>query len=231
MQSSNTSKHTRRIALAVIVGLTLVLGSAVIFTLRQAAYAPGSEQAGVPDSADADAGESWRSSSSDSAGDRYELGNLDERDRLPEEQDDRIFQEAPSSEVDLVALRREMPDNLYWQRAVPTEDPEELHARAKAAAERNELFGKVLSNTASVAEIQSFYADKLRQSNDYAAFVKRLLEKHKDQLSERDLGLFGLALELHTARAVEIPREEADALARRAKYQEKRAAWLTQSNR
>ncbi len=227
MQSSNTSTNARRIGLAVIVGLTLVLGSAVVFTLRQAAYAPGPEQAGAPDAAQS----SSSSSNSSSAGDLSELGELDERDRLPEEQDDRVFQEAPSSEVDLVALRREMPDNLYWQRAVPTEDPKELAARAKAAAERNALFGKVLSNTASVAEIHSFYADKLRQSRDYAAFVKRVLEKHKDQLSERDVGLFGLALELHTARAAEIPREEADALARRAEYQEKRAAWLTQQNR
>lgn len=213
----------------------MVLGSALIFTLRQAASAPDSGP-GTAHSRDAgnasnNSSNSWWGFATDDADDLAAPENLDERDRLPGDQDDRVFQEAPSSPVDLVDLRREMPDNLYWSRAVPTEEPKELKARAKAAAERNALYGKVLSNTASESEIRAFYADKLQQSKDYAAFVQRLLEKHRDELSERDLGLFGLALELHTARAAEIPREEADALARRAEHVKERSAWLAQQGR
>lgn len=145
-----------------------------------------------------------------------------------ENSSDPLSQETLSAEIDLVAVRKALPDNLYWKTAAPIADPVEIEARVAAKKARNDLYGKVLSNTASVDEIHAYYANKKRQSEDYVKFLKYVLAKHKDEFSERDLGLFGLGIELHTARAAEVPRELADALQRKAQYDQKKQAWLAQ---
>ena len=136
------------------------------------------------------------------------------------------FNEAPSANVDLVAARKAMPDNLYWKHAAPTKDEKELAERVKLKRERNAQYGKVLSNTATVDEIHAYYAYKKRQSEDYVKFLQYLLQKHGDELSERDVGLYELGIELHTVRASEVPRQLNDALRRRAEYVKKKEAWL-----
>ncbi len=117
--------------------------------------------------------------------------------------------------VDLDALRARLPDNLYWTLGAPTEDENALRARSDRARQINELFGKVQSTTASEEEIQQYYAERRRVSDDYIQFAELVLAEYRDQLPEDQIGLYELSVQLHRARLEEIPRDLADALARR----------------
>ncbi|HWM84185.1 MAG TPA: hypothetical protein VNO33_00080 [Kofleriaceae bacterium] len=116
--------------------------------------------------------------------------------------------------VDLDQLRARLPDNLYWTLGAPTDDAEILRARAERARQSNELYGKVLSTTASEAEVRSYYADKRRVSEDYIQFAELVLAEHREQLPDEHIGLYELSIRLHRARLVEIPRDMDEALAR-----------------
>ncbi|MCC6556575.1 MAG: hypothetical protein IT372_26750 [Polyangiaceae bacterium] len=127
--------------------------------------------------------------------------------------------------VDLEALRARMPDNLYWLLGAPTDDPMVLQQRAEEEVRWNELFGKVQSGTASEEEIADYYDHRQRLSEDYLAFATAVLEEHRDDLPERDVGLYELSRDLHRKRLAEIPRQLEAALARKKEQDERRAAW------
>ena len=57
--------------------------------------------------------------------------------------------------VDLEELRRRIPDNLYWTLSAPTDDARVLEQRRERARQTNELYGKVLSSTATAAEVDA----------------------------------------------------------------------------
>ena len=57
--------------------------------------------------------------------------------------------------VNLERLRAEIPGNRYWVDSAPTEDPEVLKRREAEAVGWNQLHGKVVSGTATDAEIGS----------------------------------------------------------------------------
>lgn len=117
--------------------------------------------------------------------------------------------------VDLEQLRRRLPDNLYWTLGAPTEDRETLRERDERARRSNELYGKVLSSTASDEEIAAYYAERRRVSEDYIEFSALVLAEYRDQLPEEQVGLYELSINLHRARLVEIERDKGEALARR----------------
>jgi hypothetical protein len=128
--------------------------------------------------------------------------------------------------VDLEAVRRAMPDNVYWRMSAPTRDPEVLREREEERARWNEAWGKVLSNTASEQEIVDYYAHRDRLASDYVQFATYVLENYGEQLTIRDLGLLKVAVELNLARLEEIPRQIAEAQERRRAHEKAREEWL-----
>lgn len=119
--------------------------------------------------------------------------------------------------VDLDDLRARIPNNLYWQLGVPTDDPEVAKMRAARAERNNTIFGRTQSGEASEAEIRAYYAEQRRMSEDYLELSLLVLSEKRDQLPERDRGMFELSVQLHRARIAQSERDLADALARRRK--------------
>lgn len=119
-----------------------------------------------------------------------------------------------ASPVDLDELRRRLPDNLYWALGAPTDDEAVLGKRREHDRESNELYGKVLSTTATEEEIRRYYEDRRRVSEDYMQFAARVLADYGSQLPEEQRGMYELSIELHRARLAQIPRDRDDALAR-----------------
>ena len=128
--------------------------------------------------------------------------------------------------VDLAAVRKAMPDNIYWTMSAPTTDPEVLRAREEERARWNVEYGKILSNTATPEEIDAYYAQRQRLSHDYIEFATHLMVNYGKQLPRQDMGLLKLAIEMHMARLEEIPRQIAEAHARCAAHDAARRAWL-----
>ena len=128
--------------------------------------------------------------------------------------------------VDLDAVRRALPDNIYWTMSAPTKDEDVLRERAEERARWNAAYGKVLSNTATEQEIDDYYAHRDRLASDYIQFATYILENYGTQLTIRDLGLLKVAVELNLAALEQIPREIEEAQRRRIAHQRAREAWL-----
>lgn len=128
--------------------------------------------------------------------------------------------------VDLAAVRRALPDNLYWQMGAPTTDEQEIERRARERDRWNVEYGKVLSGTGSDEEIRAYFDHRARLSGDYVEFTTYLLDHYGDDLTERDVSLLTLARRLHLARLEEVPRHMEEALVRKGEQDEARARWL-----
>ncbi|WP_437755432.1 hypothetical protein [Sorangium sp. So ce1389] len=133
--------------------------------------------------------------------------------------------------VDLERLRAQLPDNLYWQLGAPTDDPRELEARAGEQKRWEDLFGKVQSNTASEEEVRRYYEHSRRVSEDYIQFASLVLAQHRDELPERDQGLYELSIQMHRSRLAEIPRQIEGALARTQAQDRARDEWHRSAGR
>lgn len=127
--------------------------------------------------------------------------------------------------VDLTALRKALPDNLYWELGAPTDDPAILSRRREEEERMSALFGKVQSSTATEEEIRGYYDRRRRISEDYIAFASRVLEDHGNDLTEQDAGLYALSVRMHLAQLEEIPRKTAEALARSQAHAAQREEW------
>jgi hypothetical protein len=121
---------------------------------------------------------------------------------------------APDDPVDLNRLRARLPDNLYWTLGAPTDDPAVLAARRERERRTNELYGKVQSTTATEEEIERYYAERRRVSEDYIRFAELVLAEYRDQLPEEHIGLYELSIRMHRARLDDNPRERQEALDR-----------------
>jgi hypothetical protein len=128
--------------------------------------------------------------------------------------------------VDLDEVRAALPDNVYWESALPTDDPRILEARAAESARWNDEFGKVQSGTATEAEIEAYFDHRHRYSSDYVEFTKYLLRHYGSELPPQDVALLELAQRMHLARLVEMPRKLEEAYARKRQQDEARQAWL-----
>lgn len=127
--------------------------------------------------------------------------------------------------VNLERLRAEIPGNRYWVDSAPTEDPEVLKRREAEAVGWNQLHGKVVSGTATDAEIRTWVDHRRQVSVDAIEFAERVLAEHGSELPERDRGLLELAISMHRTRLAELPRRESEARARKAEQERRRAAW------
>ena len=127
--------------------------------------------------------------------------------------------------VDMEAMRRALPDNLYWTLAVPSDDPRVQEQREADRAHWNDEYGKVLSGTASDAEIDAYYDHRYRVSSDYVEITRYLLAQHQGELPEQDVALLGLAERLHLARLAELPRKLEESRERKRQQDAAREAW------
>jgi hypothetical protein len=128
--------------------------------------------------------------------------------------------------IDFDEIRRALPDSTYWKMAFPTKDPALLEERERIRAAWNVQFGKVQSNTATDEEIDAYYADQQKLSNDYLEFLVYLAEHYGDDVPRSEIGALKLAGELHLARLEEIPRKIAEAKERHSAHEKARQAWL-----
>lgn len=128
--------------------------------------------------------------------------------------------------VDMEELRRALPDNLYWKMAAPSDDPKVAEERDAERARWNDEYGKVLSGTATDAEIEAYYDGRHELFSDYVEFTKYVLSRHRDELPAQDVELLLLAQKLNLARLVELPRKLEEARARKQRQDAAREAWL-----
>jgi hypothetical protein len=127
--------------------------------------------------------------------------------------------------VDLAKLRERLPDNLYWELGVPTKDPSVLRKREEEGRRWNELYGKVLSNTATEQEIRQYYEHRRAVSEDYIQFANLVLQEYGPQLPEQERGMYELSIRMHRTRLEEIPRQIEDALTRKRDQDQRRESW------
>jgi hypothetical protein len=191
----------KRIALAVVALIALALVLALFWHAREPSTSDTTTRATAPTSAP-----SPSSSASAPSAIAPATPALPE---LPAPADDSAYP------VNLEELRRRLPDNMYWTLGAPTEDADTLRLRSERARQSNELYGKVLSTTASEEEIRRYYAERRRVSEDYIEFAELVLSEYREELPEEHIGMYELSIRLHRARLVEIPRDQDEALARR----------------
>jgi hypothetical protein len=130
------------------------------------------------------------------------------------------------AQVDFDEIRKAMPDNLYWKMAFPTKDPALIKEREERREQWNSEFGKVQSNTATDEEIDAYYGEQQKLSNDYLEFLVYLGTHYGEVVPKGEIGMLKLAGELHLARLEEIPRKIAEAKERHAAHEAARRAWL-----
>ncbi len=129
-------------------------------------------------------------------------------------------------QIDLDSARSALPDNLFWTLAMPTDDPELLEARRQTRERWDRQFGQIQANTASEEDIQDYFAEREAISQDYVEIAGYLLEHYSEVLPERDIGMLGLARELHLERLAGYDRQQVEAQARRQAHAEVREQWL-----
>ena len=132
----------------------------------------------------------------------------------------------PWTAVDLPAVQAAMPNNIYWTMSSPTRDPDLQRWREEERERWNLAYGKVLSNTATADEFQTYFAYRQRLSSDYVEFATHLLTHYGMQLPQRDAQMLKLAIELHLARLEELPRQITEANQRREAHDAARRTWL-----
>jgi hypothetical protein len=130
------------------------------------------------------------------------------------------------AQVDFDEIRTAMPDNLYWKMAFPTKDSALIKEREERREQWNVEYGKVLSNTATDEEIDAYYGEQQKLSNDYLEFLVYLGTHYGTIVPKGEIGMLKLAGELHLARLEEIPRKIAEAKERHAAHETARRAWL-----
>jgi hypothetical protein len=208
----------RRGAIVVVLVVGLLVGAFVL--RRRSADAPRRpvDRAARPtNGASATDGRAVASADGDRRADRKAR-----RSATPEPED----METPWAAVDLHALQVELPDNLYWKMAVPTKDQAILDERQAERDRWNVEYGKILSNTATADEIDTYYAYRYRLSSDYIQVATILLADYGDKLEQKDVGLLKVAIELHMARLEEIPRQIEEAHQRCEAHERVRQDWL-----
>ncbi len=131
----------------------------------------------------------------------------------------------PGYPVDLDRIRAQIPGNLYWSTQAPTDDAETKRRREQESSAWNVLYGKVLSGTASTSQIRSYFDHRRQVSEDAIEFAELVLADDGSQLPDRDRGLLELAVQMHQTRLAELPRQEAEAEARKEEQDRRRAEW------
>lgn len=130
------------------------------------------------------------------------------------------------AKIDFDEIKRALPDSTYWKMAFPTSDKALIEERERIREQWNAEYGKVVSNTATDEEIDAYYGEQQKLSEDYLEFLVYLAEHYGDLVPRSMVGALKLAGEMHLARLEEIPRKIAEAKERHAAHERERQAWL-----
>jgi hypothetical protein len=221
------SRQSSGSAFAIIAGSVLLLVGGIVMRWR-AADEPAPPPRTVP-AAPAGAGSKEAAPVDAPAGDRSAPAPIARKDRAAEPADPLAEEPVPHGTwdaLDMDAVRAAMPNNVYWAMAAPTKDPDLLKWREDERARWNVEYGKVLSNTATAEEIDAYFAERKRLSDDYLEFVVHVLANYSGAIPREGVSMLKLAGELHAARLEEMPRHQAEAHARREAHEAARRAWL-----
>ncbi|VVS92025.1 lipoprotein intramolecular transacylase Lit [Desulfoluna spongiiphila] len=111
---------------------------------------------------------------------------------------------------DMDRMRASLTGNL----ALPPETEEERWQREEEKKSRNELFGRISANIASVDEVHSYYDEQALLTRDSIAMLEWILKEHEGEMGERDLAKHQFLLEQFKKRLDAIPDRQAAALKR-----------------
>src|SRR5688572_8494931 len=181
-------------AIAIIAGSVLLLIVGLIWTRRSSdsppAVAGRTADPAAPQASPAKGGSTDQAASvpQAAAAPRAKRAEPDE-DPFADGQASRGTWEA----LDMDAVRAAMPDNTYWKMAAPTQDPDLIKWREEERARWNVEYGKVLSNTATAEEIDAYYAERKRLSDDYLEFVVHVLANYGNAIPREGAALLKLA--------------------------------------
>lgn len=128
--------------------------------------------------------------------------------------------------VDMKVLKQQLPDNLYWDMSIPTDDELVLEQRDETRKNWRKQHGKIVAATASEQEVNDYYDYQQRLSSDYVEFANTMLEAHQSHLPERDVRLVQLVSSMHSTRLNEYPLAREQALLRHADRARDRLEWL-----
>ena len=207
------------VALVIVVGIVILLHRVNADRQRVRTAAPLAEPAAASGSPKVHVTPIWRSDLDDDEASQDQAYKADPLSP---------FQDTAEAwaQVDFDEIRKAMPDNLYWKMAFPTKDPALLKERDERRGQWNVEFGKVQSNTATDEEIDAYYGEQQKLSNDYLEFLVYLGTHYGSIVPKGEIGMLKLAGELHLARLEEIPRKIAEAKERHAAHETARRAWL-----
>jgi hypothetical protein len=135
------------------------------------------------------------------------------------------------AQIDFDEIRQALPDSMYWKMAFPTKDPELIAEREKIRAAWSAQFAKIQANTATDEEIDAYYDEQAKLSNDYLEFLVYLADHYGNLVPRAEIGALKLAGELHLAKLEEIPRRIAEAKERRVAHEAARAAWAEEQKK
>lgn len=130
------------------------------------------------------------------------------------------------AKVDLDALQAQMPDNLYWTLAAPTQDAAVLAQRKELKEYWEDQYAKINANLASEEEIRAYFEYREQKATDYVEFATALLHQYGDELSEQAHHFQVFARNLNVVQLQELPRKLTHALENRKRFIAKREAWL-----
>jgi hypothetical protein len=167
------------------------------------------------------------------------LGEFDDDDGNPSE--DQQYKADPLNpnvdtaeawaQVDFDEIRQALPESMYWKMAFPTKDPELIAERERIRAAWNAQFGKIQANIATDEEIDAYYAEQAKLSNDYLEFLVYLADHYGNVVPRAEIGALKLAGEMHLAKLEELPRRIAEAKERHAAHEAARQAWREEQQR
>lgn len=130
------------------------------------------------------------------------------------------------AKVDFDALKQAMPNNMFWDMAMPTNDENVLALRAERREAIRAMETKIAARHAEEHEIRAYYNQQQTLSEDYVEAITLLLNKYGDVLPEDDYSGQTLARKMHLAKLQELPLQMTRALERRNDFLAERSEWL-----
>ncbi|MCG8589547.1 MAG: hypothetical protein MJE66_09670, partial [Proteobacteria bacterium] len=232
----DTQKFTRRTEAALNTRARCLLAAAALSTGAGALFVAAAPSVTLSPAARVSAPEpteevtatgepTWRRSAPEPVRPRTRAAGIEARDPTPhvarpERWSSREYEAA------LDELRDLLPDNAYWEWAAPTRDPDLLGRRQQRNHRLARQRAEIEANLADEEQIAAFYSEQWRDSAHYVAFFTELLATRGAELTERDVGLAKLAIDIHQTRLAWIPSRMDEAIARREAYVERKARWV-----
>lgn len=217
-----------RIGLLLVVGVGIVLGLAALLrwvnarhAQRTAAAARTAAAEAAPDPTKPHRTPVWNGALDDDGG-----GPSEDQQYKADPLNPTLDTADAWAQIDFDEIRRALPDSMYWKMAFPTKDPDLIAERQRIRDQWNAQFGKIQANVATDEEIDAYYAEQEKLSNDYLEFLVYLADHYGNAVPRSEIGALKLAGQMHLAKLEEMPRRIAEAKERHAAHEQARQAWL-----